>query len=118
MSRTIGSIGSLPLLLHTTGYPPIGTTSRLLVDPGRSVQTPTVHQPHDWQEARVNHFADPDRHCRRSDRIRPILLRCTWSAFGTKRTSRLAQSMSAFGGKADIPMSANDPGCVKTPCFM
>src|SRR6516162_8023522 len=80
MSRTIGSIGSLPLLLHTTGYPPIGTTSRLLVDPGRSVQIPTVHQPQDWQEARVDHLADPDRHCRRSDRIRPILLRCTWSA--------------------------------------
>jgi len=31
-----------------------------------------------------------------------FLLHLLTSAFGTKRTSRLAQSMSAFGGKADV----------------
>src|SRR5262249_55053539 len=31
------------------------------------------------------------------------------SAFGTKRTSRRARSMSAFGGKADIVKSHNAP---------
>src|SRR6516162_8561294 len=36
---------------------------------------------------------------RRGDRIAPILLRRTLSAFGTKRTSRSPQLMSAFGVK-------------------
>jgi hypothetical protein len=31
-----------------------------------------------------------------------FLLHRTWSAFGTKRTCRRVQRMSAFGGKADI----------------
>jgi hypothetical protein len=39
--------------------------------------------------------------CRRGDRIGRFLLRCPMSAFGTKRTSRRAQPMSAFGGKAE-----------------
>jgi hypothetical protein len=30
------------------------------------------------------------------------------SAFGTKRTSRQAQPMSAFGGKADMAISERD----------
>jgi hypothetical protein len=30
------------------------------------------------------------------------------SAFGTKRTSRPAEPMSAFGGKADIPRTWAD----------
>jgi len=42
-----------------------------------------------------------------------VLLHCTWSAFGTKRTSRHAQPMSLSGVKrtlaATSPMSAYDP---------
>ena len=35
------------------------------------------------------------------------------SAFGTKRTSRRAQSMSAFGGKADMRRTCRDHGIGK-----
>jgi hypothetical protein len=31
------------------------------------------------------------------------------SAYGTKQTSISTLNMSAFGGKADMPMSASDP---------
>jgi hypothetical protein len=37
------------------------------------------------------------------------LLHCSMSAFGTKRTSRPAQPMSAFGGKADISSAVDEP---------
>jgi len=44
----------------------------------------------------------------KSGRETIFLLHRTWSAFGTKRTSRCAQSMSAFGGKADIARTYSD----------
>ena len=44
------------------------------------------------------------------------------SAFGPKRTFLLAPHMSALGVKRTcsfaLQMSAYDPGCVKTGCFM
>src|SRR5437868_4522105 len=38
---------------------------------------------------------------------------CRMSAFGTKRTSRPDQPMSAFGGKADIPSASLTPHEIK-----
>jgi hypothetical protein len=56
--------------------------------------------------------------------MRRLFIALHESAFGTKRTSRYAQPMSAFGGKADIVPScsqrdegAADPGEYRQPEF-
>jgi hypothetical protein len=43
-----------------------------------------------------------------------FLLQRTWSAFGTKRTSRHAQPMSAFRRKADIARERHDASLGQT----
>jgi len=55
-------------------------------------------QPQNRQGARSQPLVWTTQHRRRGDRIAAILLRRRMSAFGTKRTSRHARSMSAFGG--------------------
>src|SRR5262249_33497113 len=41
--------------------------------------------------------------CRRGDRIKMLFAAVHESAYGPKRTLLLAQRMSAYGGKADMP---------------
>ena len=46
----------------------------------------------------------------KTDRVDQFYAALHESAFGTKRTSGLYQSMSAFGGKADIPSTRRRAG--------
>ena len=55
------------------------------------------HQRRDRQDARPHRAADAARPRRRGDRMNGAM-----SAFGTKRTCRVALHMSAIGGKADM----------------
>jgi hypothetical protein len=80
---------------------PEGREARRTSRPG-SHEVRVGYQSQDGKSARYRCPSCSARTCKRGDRITAILLHVPTAVIGTKRRSRHAQPMSAFGGKADI----------------